>query len=122
MLRPVEGERAVALHVEIARLAGVYGIGPLVQDLQLVAGNGLAARAGSQVVEPVRAVDVQHLGRPDAVEDGEAESFLPAPPDLGGQRLGRGDAVADGREVARFGTLEVEDRVVERRSREKERG
>src|SRR2546428_6245080 len=82
MLRPVQRERAVALHVEVAGIAGGHWLAFLVEDLQLVSGNRLATRSGAHVVEPVGAVDVQHLRRPDAVEDREPVRLLPAPPDL----------------------------------------
>src|SRR5207249_1769838 len=71
-----------------------------VEDLQLVSRDRLAARAWPHVVESVRAVDVEHLGRPDAVEDRKPESVLPTPPDFGGQRLRGGHAMPDRAEVA----------------------
>src|SRR5690348_4544206 len=71
VLRPVEGKRAVAFHVEVAGLALPHWFAFIVEDLQLIARYGLATRTRLQVVQPVRAVDVQHLGGPDAVEDRE---------------------------------------------------
>ena len=109
MLRPVQRERAVALHVEVAGIAGGHWLSFLVEDLQLVSGNRLATRSGAHVVEPVGAVDVQHLGRPDAVEDREPVRLLPAPPDLGRKRLRGGDAMANRAEISAARALEVEE-------------
>ena len=85
VLRPVERQRAVALHVQVSGLARGHGLAVRIEDLHLVAGHGLAAGSRPEVVEPVRAVDVEHLGRADAVEDDQAEGVLPALPDLCGQ-------------------------------------
>src|SRR6267378_8135123 len=93
----------------------------LIEDLELVAGDRLAAGARPEIVETVGAVDVQHLGRTDAIEDCQAESVLPATPYLGRECLGGGNAVAYRREVATLGAFEVQDRVVERRCREEQR-
>src|SRR5207248_5794821 len=54
-----------ALDVHVARLARRHRRAVLVEDLQLLAGDRLAAGARAQVVEPVGAVDVEHLGRTD---------------------------------------------------------
>src|SRR5258708_36684661 len=88
MLRTVEGKGAVALHVKVAGLPLGDRMAGLVQDLELVARDWLTAGTRPQVVQAIGAVDVQHLGRADAVEDGEAVGILPAPPDLGGKRPG----------------------------------
>ncbi len=48
-----------------------------------MSGDGLARRARRDVVEPVAAVDVQHLSRADAVEDGgfiAGEQLTPGAP------------------------------------------
>src|SRR5712692_259762 len=121
MLGPVERERAVAFDVEVAGLTRWYRFPLVVEDLQLITGDRFAARPWPDVVKPVGAIDMEHLCRADAVEDGQPIRFLPAPPNLGGQRLGGGDAVADRRQVAVARALEVEDRVVEGRRREEER-
>src|ERR1700738_1028476 len=94
----------------------------IVEDLELVARDRLAARARAQIVESVRAVDMKHLGPRDAVQDGQPVHVLPPTPDLRGQRFGGGDAVAYRRQVAAASAFEVEDRVVERRGREEEGG
>src|SRR5258708_32509205 len=98
MLRTVEGKGAVALQVKVAGFTVGDRMAGLVKDLELVARDWLTAGTRPQVVQAIGAVDVQHLGRADAVEDGEAVGILPAPPDLGGKRLGGGDAVPDRRE------------------------
>src|SRR5260370_38822189 len=120
MLRPVEGQGAVALHVKVAGLTLGDGMAGLVQDLELVARDWFTGGTRPQVVQAIGAVDVQHLGRADAVEDGEAVGILPAPPDLGGKRLGGGDAVPDRGEVAALCAFEVEDGVVEGWGREEQ--
>src|ERR1700716_4290909 len=103
MLSPVERERAVAFHVEVAGVAGWDGTALVVENFQLVARDGLPARTGPHLVEPVRAVDVKHLRGADAVEDGEAERILPAPPDLSREGFRGRDAVSYGGEVAGLG-------------------
>ena len=113
MLRPVERQRAVAFHVQVTRLAVGDRVAPVVEDLQLVSGHRFAARAGAHIMRTVGAVDVQHLGRADAVEDRQAERLLPPAPDLGRQCFGRGHAVTDAGKVAALRAFEVEDRVVE---------
>src|SRR5207244_9006259 len=85
VLGPVQRERAVALDVEVAGLAWLDGFAVGVEDLQLVSRHRLAAGPGSNVIDPVRAVDVQHLGRSDAIDDGEPVSLVPSPPDLSRQ-------------------------------------
>src|SRR5260370_849428 len=110
MLRPVEGQGAVALHVKVAGITLRDRMAGLVQDLELVARDWVTAGTRPQVAEAIGAIDVQHLGRADAVEDGEAVGILPAPPDLGGKRFGGGNAMPDRREVAALRAFEVEDR------------
>src|SRR2546425_133757 len=88
---------ATAAGLGITGLALLHGLALFVEDLELVAGDRLAAGTRLQIVQAVRAVDVQHLGRADAVEDGQAEGVLPPPPDFRGQRLGGRDAVPDAR-------------------------
>src|SRR5258708_12336616 len=112
MLRPVEGKGAVALDVRVAGCTLGERMAGFVQDLELVARDWFTAGTRPQVVQAIGAVDVQHLGRADAVEDGEAVGILPAPPDLGGKRLGGGDAVPDRREGAALFAFRVEDPVV----------
>src|SRR2546423_5838327 len=119
VLRPVEGERAVAFHVQVAGLALRDRFSLVAEDLQLVSGDWLAARSWPHIVESVRAVDVEHLGRSDAVQDRQPESILPAPPDFRGQRFGGGHAMPDRAKVAALRALEVEDRVVKRGRGEK---
>src|SRR2546423_13889545 len=91
VLRPVKGQGAVAFDVEITGFAFLYGLALVVEDLQLIPGHGLAAGPGLDLVQPVRAIDVEHLGRADAVEDGQAVSVLPATPHLGGRGPGGGE-------------------------------
>src|SRR5437868_6735936 len=67
VLRPVQRQRAVAFHVQVTRLAIGDRVAPVVEDLQLVAGHRFAARAGAHIMRTVGAVDMQHLGRADAV-------------------------------------------------------
>src|SRR5216684_6067251 len=116
MLSPVERQRAVALDIEVAGLARWHRIALVIEDLELVARDWFAARPWAYVIDSVGAVDVEHLRRADAVEDGQPISVLPSSPNLSGQRFGRGHAVADRCEVSVARPLEVEDRVVESRS------
>jgi len=53
----------------------------------VVAVNGHTAGAGGEPLERVGHEDVQHLGRTDAIEDGDAGCVLPALEDRFGQRL-----------------------------------
>src|SRR5207253_34239 len=120
VLGPVKREGAVAFDVQVAGITRRDRLALVVEDLQFVSRHRLAARARLDLVEPVRAVDVQHLGRTDAIQDGQPEDVLPAPPDFGRQRLRGGDAVPDRRQVTALCALGVEDRVVERRRAEEE--
>src|SRR5712692_4127329 len=69
VLGPIKRERAVAFDIQVARLVGRYGLAFVVENLQLVTWNRFAARPRPDVVEPVGAVNVEHLGRAYPVED-----------------------------------------------------
>src|SRR5712691_5087749 len=84
VLGPIKRECAVAFDIQVSRLPRRNGLALVVEDLQLVTGDRLAAGTGPNVVEPVGTIDVEQLGRADAVEDGQAVSLLPAAPHLRG--------------------------------------
>src|ERR1019366_4893741 len=98
---PVHECRAGTPDVEIADLA--VGDGPAVfaAQLDLVALDRLAGGAVANIARPVRDEDMQHLGRADAVDDGDAELPLEALTDLAGQRLARRGAHAQLHRFAR---------------------
>ena len=59
----------------------------LVEDARRVARHRLAGRAVAQVARPIAEKDMQHLGRPDAIEDLDSDDVAPALADVGRQRL-----------------------------------
>src|SRR5205823_1910374 len=94
----------VALHPHHAGLArrelglsrggGVGG-----EDLERVAVDHAAERAGLDVAGTVGAVDVEHLGRADAVVDVAAEALAEADGQRGRERLAGGEVEAHAGEV-----------------------
>ena len=68
----------------------------LVENRRDIAGHGLAGRAGADVLARGGDEDVHHLGRADAVDDGEAGRVLPGMPGRGRQMLAGRDAGARG--------------------------
>src|SRR6185437_15814282 len=75
------GDLQFTLHAAGDRVAG------LIDDPQFVTRHRLAGSAIANVVGAIGQVDVQHLGRADAVENVDAEALGPAPRDLFGERL-----------------------------------
>ena len=72
-------------HQHLADLAVADLAAGLVDEAQLVAGHGAARGAVAQIARGVGQIDVQHLGRADAVEDVDAElGFFQASPTCSG--------------------------------------
>src|SRR3546814_5424385 len=69
-----------ALDGEAARSRGGKWAVIVAKHAGLVAGHGLAGSAGTDVVARGGDEDVHHLGRADAVDDGEAGRVLPGMP------------------------------------------
>ena len=78
--------------------AGALGqrLAVVVEHGRFVAGHRLAGGAGADVVAAGGDEDVHHLGRADAVDDGDAGALLPGVPGRLGQMLAGGEAVAAG--------------------------
>src|SRR5258706_571083 len=105
-LRPASHESAAAFLVivpiacsarrpadlQLSHLSLLCRVAALVHQAQLVARHRFARGAVAQVARPVGEEDVQHLGRPDSVQDLQPGPLLPALRDLRREGLPRPDA------------------------------
>ena len=81
---PVTGSCGRSFDQERSRFVVAEIPALVIDDPKFITGNGNAARARHVALGGVGQEDVQHLGRTDAVEDRDAETFLEP-----GERLGR---------------------------------
>ncbi len=78
-------------NLQLADLALFCRASFIIDEPNLIPGNGLAGGAVAHVAGPIRQKDMQHLGRSYPVEDIDAETLGPASSDIERQRFaGRG--------------------------------
>ncbi len=82
MIVPVAGGARRPADLQLSHLALLCRVAALVHQAQLVARHRFARGAVAQVARPVGEEDVQHLGRPDSVQDLQPGPLLPALRDL----------------------------------------
>ena len=121
VLAPVGRGGAVASHLENPGAVVRHDIALVIDPAQVVAWHRLAGGSRPHRACAVGAIDVQHLGRSDAVKNLLTERVFPTPPRLGRQRLGRGDTRADRAQIELPARRIVEDGVEEGRHGEEQR-
>jgi hypothetical protein len=94
VLVPVEGRARVAAHEQGTDARALQRGAAVIDELELVAGHGPAGGARPHVAGAIGAVDMQHLGRTDPIDDVDAEALTPPVERRRRQRLGRRHAEA----------------------------
>ena len=96
---PVVRAGRVPSNQQLAGRAGGDRRALLVDDLRVVAGNQLPARASARLSQPIRDEDVQHFSRSDAIEDLDAESLSKPSVHNRRQRFAGRDRRANARQI-----------------------